>query len=98
MLSIQPQQELRSTQARLCGTVAGGFRRVSALSSPPSTLDPRPSTRLGFTLIELLVVTGIIIFLVAISVAVSMTMLGKAKERATGATIRKVHELMQQRM
>ncbi len=52
---------------------------------------------LGFTLIELLVVIGIIGFLIAISGIVIGNMIGSAKEKATKATIVKIHELIMER-
>ena len=56
------------------------------------------SRRRGFTMVELMVVIGLILFLMSISVAALSSALGIARQRATQATILKVHGLMQQRV
>jgi len=54
--------------------------------------------RVGFTLIELLVVISIIAFLLSISLFAIGNALGIARERATQATIMKLHGLINQRV
>ena len=58
----------------------------------------RGHRRQGFTMVELLVVIGLILFLMSISIAALNSALGLARQRATQATILKVHGLMQQRV
>ena len=55
-------------------------------------------SRRGFTMVELLVVIGLIVFLMSISIAALNSALGIARQRATQATILKVHGLVQQRV
>jgi len=58
----------------------------------------RGHRRQGFTMVELLVVIGLILFLMSISIVALNSALGLARQRATQATILKVHGLMQQRV
>jgi prepilin-type N-terminal cleavage/methylation domain-containing protein len=51
----------------------------------------------AFTLVELLVVIGLILILVTITVSISANLLTGAKEKATRATIAKVHQLLEDR-
>ena len=52
----------------------------------------------GFTMVELLVVIGLILFLMTISVVAMSSAIGIARQRATQATLLKIHGLMQQRI
>ncbi len=52
----------------------------------------------GFTLVELLVVVGLILFLMSISIVALNGAIGIARQRATQATLLKIHGLMQQRI
>ncbi len=56
------------------------------------------SHRSGFTMVELLVVIGLILFLMSISIVALGSAIGIARQRATQATILKIHGLMQQRI
>ena len=58
----------------------------------------RRKPRRGFTMVELMVVVGLIVFLMSISIAVLGSAIGIARQRATQATILKIHGLMQQRV
>ncbi len=52
----------------------------------------------GFTMVELLVVIGLILFLMSISIVAMGSAIGIARQRATQATLLKIHGLMQQRI
>lgn len=52
----------------------------------------------GFTLVEILVVVGLVLFLMSISIVALNGALGVARQRATQATLLKIHGLMQQRI
>lgn len=52
----------------------------------------------GFTMVELLVVIGLILFLMTISIAALGGAIGIARQKATQATLLKIHGLMQQRI
>ncbi len=65
--------------------------------SRPS-ISSRPSTRRGFSLIEILVVIGLIAFLTAAMVAVVPRVANSAKVAATKATIKKVDEMLNDRI
>lgn len=54
--------------------------------------------RRGFTLLEVLVVIGLIMFLMSVAVVVLGNSITVARQRATEATILKIHGLMQQRI
>lgn len=67
----------------------------------PTAMSSRrcgPALRRGFSLLELLIVIGIIAFLAAISAVMYANFVETARERATAATIRKIHEQLQQRI
>lgn len=55
-------------------------------------------TRRGFTVIELLVVIAIMLLMLSISVVALRGAIGTAREKATQATILKIHGLVQQRV
>ena len=57
-----------------------------------------PRHRGGFTMVELLVVIGLILFLMSISIVAMGSAIGIARQRATQATLLKIHGLMQQRI
>ncbi len=58
----------------------------------------RRQRRQGFTLVELLVVVAVVMLLLTMTFAAMSSALGIARQRATQATILKVHGLMQQRV
>ena len=56
------------------------------------------ASRAGFTLIELLVVIALIALLASLAITVVGNLLSNAKENATEATLKKVNDLLQQRL
>ena len=86
----------------LCRVNDSGFNLASVEAQGESQMTHlqinRQFRRRGFTMIELLVVMGVILFLMSISIVALGNALTIARQRATKATILKVHGLMQQRV
>ena len=74
------------------------MRRLSPSSRPGRRRSARSRARRGFSLIEILVVIGLIAFLTAAIVAVIPRVANAAKVAATKATIKKVDEMLNDRI